>query len=80
MAATRWPLGPTQAPMGSTFSSRDQTAIFVRLPASRAMERTSTEPSKISGTSNSKSRFTRPGWVREISTWGPRVEWRTSTT
>ena len=25
MEATRWPLGPTQAPMGSTFSSRDQT-------------------------------------------------------
>ena len=44
-AATRWPLGPTQAPMGSTFSSEDHTAILVRLPASRAMDRISTVPS-----------------------------------
>ena len=26
------------------------------------------------------ARFTRPGWVREMSTWGPRVLRRTSTT
>ena len=45
MLPTRWPLGPTQAPMGSTFSSLDQTAILVRLPASRAMDFTSTVPS-----------------------------------
>ena len=42
---TRAPLGPTQAPMGSTFSSADQTASLERLPASRAMERISTVPS-----------------------------------
>ena len=45
MASTRWPLGPTQAPMGSTSGSLLQTAILVRLPASRAMERISTVPS-----------------------------------
>ena len=45
MLLTRWPPGPTQAPMGSTFSSADQTAILVRLPASRAMDLTSTVPS-----------------------------------
>ena len=66
--------------MGSTASSLLHTAILVRLPASRAMDFTSTMPSKISGTSSSNSRFTSPGWVREISTWGPRVLRRTSTT
>ena len=34
----------------------------------------------ISGTSFSKRRLTRPGWVREIRIWGPLVERRTSTT
>ncbi len=45
MLFTRWPWGPTHAPMGSTFSSLLHTAIFVREPASRAMERISTVPS-----------------------------------
>ena len=45
MVLTRAPRAPTQAPMGSTSSSLDQTAILVRLPASRAMERISTTPS-----------------------------------
>ena len=45
MLFTRWPRGPTQAPMGSTLASLLHTAIFVRLPASRAMERISTVPS-----------------------------------
>ena len=45
MAFTRCPLGPTHAPMASTLGSSDHTAIFVRLPASRAMDRTSTVPS-----------------------------------
>ena len=53
----------------ATASSLLHTAILVRLPASRAMDFTSTMPSKISGTSSSNSRFTSPGWVREISTW-----------
>ena len=43
-----------------------QTAIFVRLPASRAMDLISTVPSKISGTSSSNRRLTRPGCVRLI--------------
>ena len=41
----RQPLGPTHAPMASRLGSSDHTAIFVRLPASRAMDRTSTVPS-----------------------------------
>ena len=45
MLLTRWPRGPTQAPMGSTSGSADQTASLVRLPASRAMDLTSTVPS-----------------------------------
>ena len=45
MLFTRWPRGPTQAPMGSTLESADQTASLVRLPASRAMDLTSTVPS-----------------------------------
>ena len=79
MVFTRWPRGPTQAPMGSTLGSADQTASLVREPASRATDLISTVPSKISGTSSSKRRFTRPGWVREMRTWGPLVALRTST-
>ena len=79
-AATRLPLGPTQAPMGSTFSSWDQTAILVRLPASRAMDWMITVPSAISGTSSSNRRFTRPGWVRDSMICGPFPPRRTSTT
>ena len=45
MAFTRWPRGPTQAPMGSTLGSSLHTASLVRLPASRAMDMTSTVPS-----------------------------------
>ena len=45
MLFTRWPRGPTQAPMASTSGSADQTASLVRLPASRAMDLTSTVPS-----------------------------------
>ena len=54
--------------------------FFVRLPASRAMDLISTVPSKISGTSSSNRRLTRPGCVRLMSTCGPRVLLRTSTT
>ena len=80
MLFTRVPCWPTQAPMGSTLGSLLHTAIFVRLPASRAMLLISTVPSKISGTSSSNRRLTRPGCVRLMSTCGPRVELRTSTT
>ena len=45
MVLTRWPRGPTQAPMGSTLGSADQTASLVREPASRATDLTSTVPS-----------------------------------
>ena len=45
MLLTRWPRGPTQAPMASTSGSADQTASLVREPASRAMDLTSTVPS-----------------------------------
>ena len=57
----------------------DQTAILVRAPASRLMAFTSTVPSKISGTSSSNRRLTRPGWVRLIITRGPRSVLTTST-
>ena len=52
---------PTQAPNGSTSSSRERTAIFVLDPASRATETISTIPLAISGTSCSKSFLTRLG-------------------
>ena len=45
MVFTRWPLGPTQAPMGSTLGSADHTASLVREPASRATDLISTVPS-----------------------------------
>lgn len=69
-----------QAPTGSTFSSLLQTAILVRSPASREMALTSTVPSKISGTSISNIRLTRPGWVRLIMIFGPLSVTATSTT
>ena len=55
---TREPLRPTQAPTGSMLSSRENTAIFVRLPTSRAVARISTMLCWISGTSSLKSAFT----------------------
>ena len=45
MVFTRCPRGPTQAPMGSTLGSADQTASLVREPASREMDLISTVPS-----------------------------------
>ena len=39
----------------------------------------STTPLEISGTSSSKSRLMRPGWVRLTTIWGPLVVLRTST-
>jgi hypothetical protein len=43
-ACTREPFRPTHAPTGSIESSREKTAIFVRLPTSRALARMSTIP------------------------------------
>ena len=70
--STRLPRGPTQAPTGSMVTSVECTAILVRLPASRAMDLICTTPAAISGTSISKRRFTRPGWMRLTRTCGPR--------
>ncbi len=70
-AFTLEPFRPTQAPTGSTEGSFDATAIFVRLPASRAMLFISTMPSLTSATSSSKSFFTISGWVRETKILGP---------
>jgi len=58
-ACTREPLSPTHAPTGSIASSREKTAIFVRLPTSRAVARISTIPCWISGTSSLKSATTK---------------------
>ena len=55
-------------------------AIFVRLPASRAMLLISTMPSATSETSDSKRRFTSSGWVRDTMTFGPLVVFFTSRT
>ncbi len=77
---TRMPFGPMQAPLAFRPDLRDQTAILVRWPASRAIAAISTEPSAISGTSSANSRFTRFGWVRDRVTDGPRTPRRTPTT
>ena len=79
-APTRAPRAPTQAPTGSMFSSAAWTAIFEREPGSRAMERISTAPELISGTSSSNRRLTSAGCVRETMTCGPRLLRRTSMT
>src|SRR5262245_35368950 len=70
-ACTRDPLSPTQAPTGSIPSSRDQTAILVRLPASRAVARISTICCWISGTSSLNSAFTNSGSARDRMSRGP---------
>ena len=58
---TRAPRAPTQAPTGSIVASFELTAILVLCPGSRAHALISTIPSEISGTSNSKSLFIKPG-------------------
>ena len=42
---TREPFGPTQAPTGSRFASRENTATLERAPGSRATDLISTTPS-----------------------------------
>ena len=59
------PLGPTQAPIGSIFSSIDLTAILVLEPASLDTDFIWTIPSNISGTSNSNKQNktkSKEGW------------------
>src|SRR3989441_998394 len=70
-ACTREPFKPTHAPTGSMASSREATAILVRLPASRAVARISTTPCWISGTSSLKSAFTNSGSARDRMRRGP---------
>ena len=53
MCLTLDPREHTHAPLGSTLGSFENTAIFVLLPASRAIARSSTVPSFYAGTSNS---------------------------
>ena len=79
-AWTRAPRWPTVAPTGSRPSWRDATAIFERLPASRAIALISTVPLWISGTSSSNRRLRKPLWVRLTKICGPFVERRTSST
>ena len=70
-ACTREPLRPTHAPTGSIESSREKTAIFVRLPTSRAAARISTMPCWISGTSSLNSACTNSGSARLRIRRGP---------
>ena len=74
------PIGPMQAPFALRPSTVERTAIFVRWPASRAIDSITTEPSAISGTSSANSERTRFGWVRETVTRGPRGVFATDTT
>ena len=76
---TRPPRAPTHAPTGSTLTSCENTAIFVRWPGSRAHDLISTTPSAISGTSSSNKRLMRPGCVRLTTICGPFAVLRTST-
>ena len=77
---TRLPIGPMQAPLALTPCRCERTAILVRCPASRAIATISTSPAAISGTSSANSFFTRPGWVRDKVTEGPRCPLRTCST
>ena len=75
----RTPRMPTHAPTGSTPSCRAATATLVREPGSRAMALSSTVPLKISGTSCSNSRRTRPRWLRDTTSCGSRTPRSTLT-
>ena len=68
------------APLALMPSRVAATAIFVRCPASRAIALILTSPCWISGTSRSKRHSTRPGWVRDRVTRGPRSVRSTPTT
>ncbi len=62
---TRLPFMPTHAPTGSMSESLDATAIFARLPGSRAAAMMFTMPSLISGTSPLNRAIRNCGWVRD---------------
>src|SRR5699024_5473242 len=64
-ARTRDPSSPMHEPFALTPGFVARTASFVRWPASRARDTTSTVPSAISGASWANSRLTRFGWVRD---------------
>src|SRR3989475_2271281 len=70
-ACTREPFKPTHAPTGSMASSREATAILVRLPASRAVARISTTACWISGTSSLNNALTNSGSARDRMRRGP---------
>ena len=56
----REPLSPIHAPIASTLSSVDSTAILLLTPASRATACNNTVPSANSGISDSNNLFTNP--------------------
>ena len=77
---TRCPRNPTQAPTGSTFSSRDHTASFVRNPGSRAIPLISMVPSLISDTSSRNNFNTNCGSARDRMISGPCMVFSTAFT
>ena len=72
-ACTRAPRIPTQVPMGSIRLSLECTAIFARMPGSRAADLISSSPSSISGTSRRNSSMMNSGAVRDSTSCGPRT-------
>ena len=72
-AVTRVPRTPTQVPIGSIRLSYVTTAIFARIPGSRAAPLISSNPCSISGTSFSNNLIKKSGQVRDSSICGPRA-------
>ena len=70
-AVTREPRMPMQVPCGSSRGSFDLTAIFARMPGSRAAALISIRPSSISGTSSSNRRIRNSGAIRDRISCGP---------
>ena len=70
-AVTREPRMPMHVPCGSSRGSFDLTAIFARMPGSRAAALISIRPSSISGTSSSNSRTRNSGAMRDRMSCGP---------
>jgi len=63
-ACTLAPRMPTHVPIGSMRLSLECTAIFARMPGSRAADLISSSPSSISGTSSRNSSMMNSGAVR----------------
>ena len=70
-AVTREPRMPMHVPCGSRRGSLLFTAIFARMPGSRAAARISISPSSISGTSSSNRRIRNSGEMRDRMSCGP---------